>query len=229
MCSRRTTKKGFTLVELLVVIGVASIVLGALGTLYCYVMAQIGDATAEMTATDQATTAFRDMEATVRDAVLCEARTLNGVVALRCKMPNEEVDLNGDGIAESYAPSSIDKLGLEKYALGKRVWYYLSNSTGTFGSPGSILWRAVVAGDANPGAADRDLAWTFRYGQTNAPRFPLVTTFSVAVNATNRVVTLDLAAESADYADRKASTNDALSRRRGIRLTSGVFWRNWRT
>ena len=210
-------------------IGIASIVLGGLGTLYCYTVGQIGDSLAEMTATDQATTAYRDMEWSVRNAVLCEARSLNGVVGLRCKMPSLEIDLNGDGVADSYAPASLDKKGLEKYALGKRVWYYMADSTGTFGTTGTILWRAVVVGDGNPATADRDMAWTYLYGRSASPRFPLVTGFAVTVDAAARLVTLDLAAESADYADRKAATGDAAARRRGIRLVSQTFWRNWRT
>ena len=228
MCSRRTTKRGFTLVELLVVIGVSSIVLGGLGTLYCYTMGQLGDSLAEMTSTDQATTAFRDMKASVGNAVLCETKVVNGIVALRCKMPSVEIDLNGDGVADSYAPASLDKKGLERYAVGKRVWYYMADSTGLFGTTGTILWRAVVATDSNPAAADRDLAWTYLYSRTTSPRFPLVTGFAPTVDATNRLVTLDLSAESADYADRKAVTSDGAARRRGIRLLSKVFWRHWR-
>ncbi len=215
---------------MLIVIGVSSIVLGGLATLYTFTAGQMGDATAELLATDQATTAFADIEATVRNAALCEAKTVGGVAALRCKMPSVPLDLNGDGIPESYAPASLDKKGLEKYGLGKRVWYYLSDSTGTLGTNGKILWRAVLNGDGNPTSADRDLAWTYLYGRTGgSPRFPLVTSFVTTVDAANRLVTLDLSAESADYADRQAASSDSSARRRGIRLLAKAFWRNWRT
>ena len=229
MFSRRRTKVGFTLVELLIVIGVSAIVLGALGTLYAYTASQLGDATAELAATDQATSAFGDVEASIRNAVLCETKTLNGITALRCKMPAVEVDLNGDGIADSYAPNSLDKNGLEKYGLGKRVWYYPSDSTGTFGAVGTTLWRAVVADDKNPVAANLDLAWTFLYGRVASPRFPLVSAFSVTVDAANRLVTVNLTAESADYAERRPAATDSVARRRDLRILSQVCWRNWRT
>lgn len=226
---RRTTKRAFTLIELLIVLGVSCIVLGALGTLYCVTMSQIGDASAEMVATDQASTAFKDIESSVRNAVVCDAPALNGVVALRCKMPSVPVDLNEDGVPESYAPSTLDKFGLEHYALGSRVWYYLSGSTGAFGTAGTILWRAVVATDANPAPADRDLAWTYPYGATSAPRFTLVTGFTPTIDTTNDLVTLDLATESADYARRQAAASDPSASRRGVHLNAQAFWRHWRT
>ena len=229
MFSRRRTKVGFTLVELLIVIGVSAIVLGGLGTLYAYTASQLGDATAELAATDQATRALGEIEWSVQNAVLCETKTLNGVTALRCKMPAVEIDLNGDGIADSYAPNSLDKKGLEKYGLGKRVWYYPSDSTGTFGAVGTTLWRAVVAGDGNPASADRDLLWTFLYGRITSPRFPLVSAFSVTVDAANRLVTVNLASESADYAERRPAATDSVARKRDLRIVSQVCWRNWRT
>ena len=141
MFSPRTIRRGFTLIELLVVIGVSSIVLGGLGALYVYTASQIGDAMAEIAATDQVATAFESIEWSVRNATLCEAKTVGGVTALRCKMPREEIDINGDGVPESYAPASLDKKGLEKYGTGKRVWYYLSDATGLVGASGSTLWR----------------------------------------------------------------------------------------
>ena len=228
MRSRRTTR-GFTIVELLIVIGVASLVLAGLGTLYCATMRGIGDAAAEMAATDQASTAFADMEFSVRDAVVCDAPTLNGVVALRCKMPSVPVDLNGDGLPESYAPASLDKYGAERYALGSRVWYYLANATGTFGTTGPILWRAVVADDGNPSSTTLDLNWTFQYGQANAPRFPLVAAFAPTIDATNDLVTLDLTATGVDYASHGASASDASAQQRGVHLVAQAFWRHWRT
>ena len=229
MFSRRTTNRGFTLVELLVVIGVSSIVLGGLGALYGHVAAQMGEAVAAMATTDQATTALRDVEWSVRNALLCETRTLNGATALRCKMPSAKVDLDGDGNPDSYAPSSLDKFGREGYAVGERVWYYLADGTGTFGTSGGTLWRAVMTSDANPTAASRDLAWTFLYRRTTSPRFPLVTEFSATVDAETRLVSLTLAAESVARAERRPASGEAAGARRGIRLSSQIFWGNWRT
>lgn len=220
-------QRGFTLVEMMVVLGVASIVLLGLGLLYTTTMSQLGDAAGEMAATDQASTAFADMEFSVRNAVVCDMVTLNGVTALRCRLPSVGVDLNGDGVPESYAPATLDKFGLEHYALGTRVWYYLSDATGAFGTAGTILWRANVATDANPATGDRDLAWTLVNGVS--PRFTLVTGFTPTIDATNDLVTLDLATESADYAVRQAAASDTAAHRRGIHLTAQAFWRHWRT
>ncbi|GEM_PF-1554268 len=229
MSSPRTTRRGFTLVELLIVIGVGSIVLGALGALYTYAMAQTGDGLAELLATDQATTAARDMEWNVRNAVLCEVVTKNGIKALRCKMPSLGVDLNGDGQPDSYRPATLNKQGLERFALGTRVWYYLSNATGTFGTTGTILWRAQTAGDAAPTTAELDKAWTYLYANAASPRFPLVAALDFSVDATNRLATLDLTATCADYAERRPTASDSTARQRGIRLVRRIFWENWRT
>lgn len=229
MYLRRRINRAFTLVELLVVIGIGSIVLGGLAFLYSYTAGQTGDTMAELLATDQATTVSQDVESTVRNALLCEAKVKNGITALRCQMPSTEVDLNTDGIPESYAPGSLDKFGREKYVAGKRVWFYMSDSTGVFGATGTTLWKATRTDDNDPASGDRDLNWTYRYAQTSAPRFPLVSAFVISVDATNRLVTLDLTAESADYAQHAAAASDAANRRRGLRLVSQIFWRNWRT
>ena len=210
-------------------LGVSSIVLLGLGLLYVATMSQTGDAVAEMAATDQATGAFADMEFSVRNAVLCDLVTLNGVTALRCKMPSVEVDLNGDGTPESYAPASFDAFGCEKYALGKRVWYYLADSTGVFGTTGTTLWRSVTTSDTNPTASSVDLAWSCRYGVATAPRFTLVKTFAPTVDATNLLVSLSLTVEGVDYASHRAATGDSNAQRRGVTLLAQTFWGSWRT
>jgi prepilin-type N-terminal cleavage/methylation domain-containing protein len=226
---RHRTNRGFTLIELLVVVGIGSIVLGGLAFLYSYTAGQTGDTVAELIATDQATTAANDVEATVRNAFLCEAKVKNGIAGLRCQMPSIEVDLNGDGIPESYAPASLDKFGREKFVAGKRVWYYMSDATGTWGSSGAVLWRATRSDDSDPTSSDLDRNWAYRYGVSSAPRFPLVTNFGISVASSTCLVTLDLSAESADYAERQAVASDASSRRRGLRLISQMYWRNWRS
>lgn len=229
MYLRRRISRGFTLIELLVVIGIGSIVLGGLAFIYSYTAAQTGDSLAELISTDQATTAARDVEATVRNAFLCEAKVKNGVTGLRCQMPSVEVDLNGDGTPESYAPASLDKFGREQYVAGKRVWYYMSDSTGTWGNTGTVLWRATRSDDSDPSSSDRDLNWTYRYGQTSAPRFPLITNFGISVSSSTCLVTLDISGESADYAERQAVASDASNRRRGVRLIAQMYWGNWRS
>ena len=228
MRSRRATR-GFTLVELLVVLGVSTIVLGGLGTLYGFTMRQTGGTLAELAAADQSTTAAKTIEWSVRNAVLCETKTKNGVVALRCTLPSLGVTLNDPQNPASYRGATVDKFGRQRYEAGSRVWFYTSNATGVYGTAGTTLWRAVRSDDADATAADRDLAFTYDYARTATPRFPLVTAFTVSVDATTLLVTFGLSAEGVDYAGHVAAASDAASRRRGVTIARQAFWENWRT
>lgn len=229
MFTRRTIKRGFTLIELLVVMALSSLVLGVLGTLYVYVTSQTGDSLAELLSTDQANGAMSDMAFSARNAISCDTPTLNSVTALRCTLPANGVDLNGDGSPESYRPTSLDKFGREKFTSGARVWYYLSDSTGVFGANGKQLWRATRHDDFYPVSGDRDLTWSLQYGQAGKPRFSLVDALTVSVDPTSGLVSIDLRAESVDSNTRQPSASDSGARQRTVRLQRQVFCENWRT
>lgn len=228
MYSPRKTK-GFTFVELLVVIGIGSIVLGALGFLYTFTARQTSGALAEMLSTDQATTAANEIDDVIRNSFVCVERTKNGLSGLRCTLPSLSVDRDSDGTADSYRPAALDKFGREDFAPGTRVWFYFSDATGAFGTAGPILWRATRNDDSDPIAAGGDADWTYQYGVAGKPRFPLVSAFSVEVDANSKLVTFTLTAESADYADHKPAASDRAAQRRGLSIVRAVYWENSRT
>jgi hypothetical protein len=223
----RKCNRGATLTELLIVVALNAVALGAISALYTYSVYQVGHAVATVAATDQVSKAMDDICTTVEQSVLCTIGTNNGVDALECYLPKQAVDDNSDGVPDRFDPVSIDQAGRPLYERGKITSYYFSNSAGTFGTPGTYLWRATrnAAGDT----PTPQPTWALYYGNAAKPRYHLINFFQVVVDERNRSVTVTLEASSLDRADRAASGTTANNRKQVLRLSRTVYWRNGRT
>ncbi|RYG22753.1 hypothetical protein EON82_16155 [bacterium] len=223
--SFRRTKRGVTLIELLVVITIQVAILGAVTTLLCYTMGQIGHATAGIASLDQASKVMRSLSTTIRESSKNDLITSNGISGLRCTMPTNASDTDGDGVNDVFSASSFGSGGTPDYGSGgQRVWYYFSDSTGAFGTSGTILWRAVRSDNNNPTSADVDRTWSYYYNST--PRFPLVNGLSFSVSASDESTTVTVTASAAEGAPDRSGAGGTSSDAQSVTLSQKIAWRS---
>jgi hypothetical protein len=149
-------RRGTTIIEMLLVVGLTAMVIGTLTLLYGFTFSRIAHSTAGFAATDQARKALDEIAGTAAEAIECTVEVSGTNKALKCTMPTSGTDVDGDGYLDVYIPSTVSRRGLGKYTPGKRIWYYLSNSTGAFTTSGTILWRAQRTDDGTPTGSDAD-------------------------------------------------------------------------
>lgn len=226
-------RKGFTLVEVMMASALTTIVVGAIVLLYGFVASRTSAATARLALLSQATTLASEMQATIRDACSVEVVTQGSISALKCIMPANGVDSDGDGQFDRHLPSKMSATGQERYTKGKRVWFYFSAEDGTFGKAGTVLCRAVTNDDSYPIPANLDQKWTFTNSKT--PRFSLIGGLTMSVDSVKKLVTLGFSGSSTiaavDGGTEGKSAASALSDVRQkymLVLTRTIYWRNWK-
>lgn len=213
-----------TMIELLVVLAIQVVILGSAAMLYVYTVTQSGHGLAAASSLQQADAALNDVAATIRQATSCSVVTSGTLRGLRCTLPANGIDQDGDGVLDVTLPSKYLADGSASYTNGRRIWYYLAGATGAFGTPGGILWRASRTDDSNPTSADVDAAWSKYYGGKS--RFPLVSacTFTVSSSGQNTTVTLTASATEGN-AESAAPGGTAAADLQTITLTRTVAWR----
>jgi hypothetical protein len=218
-------RRGTTIIEMLLVVGLTAMVLGTLALLYAFTFGRVAHATASFAATDQARRSLDQIAKTASQAISCSVVTSGSVSALKCMMPASGTDTDGDGYLDEYVPSSVSRRGVAKYTPGKRIWFYLSNSDGAFGSSGTILWRAQRSDDCNPASSDADKNWAYYYGSTQQ-RFGLITSLTPAVDTTAKTTTVTAYATSLIRSDSEAGAEAGSRGTYGVSYTRTVLWRS---
>jgi hypothetical protein len=219
-------RRGTTLVEMSLALALTALVVGVLAALYGFTMVRLAHATASFGATDDAFLAANDISLTVRDAYTCATVTFNGRTGLKCTMPAAGTDRDNDGKLDLYTISSVSRRGQEKVALGKRVWYYLSDSTGAFGNAGTTLWKAERSDDLNPTASDA--ISRYDYVTSTRLRYPFISSLSFTVDSANGTVALSLATGELIRAERVPGATDATNMKYTHTENRTVCWRYWR-
>ncbi len=203
-------RRGTTIIELLLVIGLQVIILGAVATLYLFTIQQCGQATAAVGSIEQANNAMDAIATTVRQSMVCATVTSGGKTGLRCTLPNNAIDTDGDGVVDTWLPDKYGADGKATYTKGTRVWYYQAGSTGAFGTAGTTLWRATRTDDSNPTASDVDTTWAFYYGGKS--RYLLIDSLAFVVSGSSAIVTTTIvasaSARSPDASGSTATTQD---------------------
>jgi Tfp pilus assembly protein PilV len=218
--------RGFTLVELTLVALLTSLVVGAVAGLYVFSAQRTAHAVADETILGQTTTVLQQLEKTISQANTCSAVAVGTGTALKCIMPANGTDHNGDGYMDSFTPVSASRRCTEHWGQGQRVWFYMSDSTGNPTASGTYVWRAKRNDDTTPTSSDADPTWTFYYGG-NA-RTPLITGFSFTVNSSAQTVAITLTANELARAQRSSSASSDSSQSRSMTVTRTIYWRNWR-
>jgi len=162
---RPTARAGFTLVELMIAVTVLSLILTSLCGIYFAVanewQRQDGRGTA-LAATSNACTKLSDY--------ICQAK---GVVVLNRFTTGDAIAVNlpantANGI---YVPTWSS--GKMQYQTGNWIVFYLSNSSGSYGVSGNILWAATMTWAGFPGSVTPDSAWSLYYDQPKGRIAPI--------------------------------------------------------
>ncbi|HLO98315.1 MAG TPA: hypothetical protein VK171_06945 [Fimbriimonas sp.] len=154
------TKRGATLVEVIFTLSLASTVLASIATLTSYVLIRTGDSVTQFNTINDATSVVDAIANTATNAMVCATVPVGSVNAIKCTMPEDGTDVDGDGILDSYLPDKVYKSLQETYVAGKRVWYFPSTKPAAIGTPGRYWYRAIKSNDATPISSDIDAKWT---------------------------------------------------------------------
>jgi hypothetical protein len=196
-------KRGFTLVEVLLTCVVSVILIGATATVYTFTATRTAHALATVSTSSQMQELCQRIDETVAKAISVQVVTVGSIKGLKCTMPATGIDSDSDSYLDVYKPTSATG-GSLRWGKGKRVWFYMSNSTGNFGTAGAVLWRAERTDDAFPTTADADTSFAYKPGNT-VVRYPLLESITWAADGTDKTVSYTLVATSLIRADRKAS------------------------
>lgn len=220
-------KRGTTIIEVL--IGTVMVVALVLGTasLFGFVAQRVSADTAQSAVCTQANALADELTKFISQAKTCDLPVSGSITALRCQMPANGVDTDQDGLADSFSPTSYDyTTDTETFATGKYVWFYMSDTTGTWGSTGTTFWRASPPTSANPTSSDFNTNWAKYYGG-NA-RWNFIDSVSFSIDVPNEKVTFTISASSLNRAERSASAEAGTSNNAKVSITRTVFWRSYR-
>lgn len=198
--------RAYTLVELLITLLLTVVVASTTTLLYSFFLIRTGNVMAAFTVHQQATYVMSEMERVASNALTCDVMTGPGMSGLQCRMPNGEIDRDGDGYPDSFSATTLSKRLKEVYQPGRVISIYQANSTGAFGTAGTIWWRAIRTDNAAPTAADADRRWALI--NNAAPRASLVQLSSITVDNTLKLVNVTLRSTSQTRAERASSIND---------------------
>ncbi|MEQ1822839.1 MAG: prepilin-type N-terminal cleavage/methylation domain-containing protein [Fimbriimonadaceae bacterium] len=225
-----SNRRGFSLVELVIVTAMTSLLIGILGYVYVWVSGKSAQAYAQQAVISQASRITDDMEKTISNAVSCTPLVNLFGSSMSCTMPENGIDTNGDGVDDKWAPKLIGPRGQAKYgASGKRVWYYFSDSTGSYLAVPSAaqryVFRAVRTDSALPTLANADN--TFRNSPGGGFKWNLVSSVTFTADAPKKLITVKVKCANLAYGmNRRAETASSLSRE--FELERTVFTQNWR-
>lgn len=219
-------KRGTSLVEVLMAVLLTAMIVGAVSAIYGFATARAAHTVANQNSTEQSTRLLDAIESSIRNAVTCDLVNIGGQSVLRCTMPANGTDTDGDGVDDRFDVLSVGRRGTDKWGTGQRVWYFIADSSGVPGTTGTIPWRAVRNDSSVISSGDVDRKWTYPYGGTRCA-FGQITSLTYTINATYHVVTVSVAAGTLIRASRTPA-NDEPSMSDSSSLKRIAYWRNWR-
>lgn len=189
------------MIEMIFTMSLMVAVIGSTVTLYAFVAIRTGDSVTKYNTYQQTKDLMSAFSDVACNAISCTNVTLGSVTALRCTMPADGTDRDGDGILDLYKPSGVYKTLKEYYSPGKRIWFFPSSRPFSVGATGKYWYRATRNDDANIGAGDVDTKWSYVNGTT--PRIYIPGTVTFAHNDVNLSTSIQIVIDS--------STNPNLS------------------
>lgn len=220
--------RAFTLAEVLIAAVLGLAVFGLSAVMYGFAVTRTSQSMASAAVLTQADQLTNSMVRTVRDSIRVDSITYALKSGLKCTLPLDGVDTDGDGQLDSFLPYRVNGLG-PVYRPGKRVWFYFSDKSGDFTHDGPYLFRAVRQDDGYPTPLDIDKNWSFYYGRTSTLNYGLVDSILWSVDPANLVVTFTVDLSKQLRSEARAGAGSDGSTARKLRLSIQACWRNWRT
>lgn len=222
-------RRAFTLVELLLATAISAVIIGALAGMFVFVGARAAQSMAHNGVLLQAQALSEELERTVVNAQSCVVVAAPGGQALKCILPETGEDTDGDGLIDRARPLWVTPTGQEGFGRGKRVWFYVTGSSGRIDLAPSgehRFWRAYRNDDLLPGAADIDQSFS-KYYNTGNSRWPLIDTVSFSVGG-DGIVTFTINASKLRRNESRIGGGDSTSEGAKLQLVRSVYCRNWR-
>jgi hypothetical protein len=194
---------GFTITELLVTGALTVVLVGSLLGMFVFSAKKAEAATVETAAYNDASRLMDDIASKVSNATEVSVYTGTSGQFLRCTLPKNGIDMDGDGYPDRFNFSMVNNFGTGKYIKGLRVTYYRSNNTGSTSTPlhsASWCWRAWRNDDAVPTNADVDLTFASNRRDSRESAFPTVKSLSFSHDEANGRVLVRITA-TADSGD----------------------------
>ncbi len=220
-------KRGFTLVEMVLVTALTAMIVGALCSLYAFSTNRAAHAYANYGSLMQARDLMDEIESVVQWSQTVSLVSSGSTTGIRCTMPVNGTDKDGDGYADTYTLTTVNRRGLPKWGTGNRIWFYRSDSTGDFTHSGSVPWRAQRSDGSMPTTSDVDSKFAYYY-TSGQSRYSLINGLSFVVDSTAH--TVDVTVTTNDLVRREASSAAASDANLSYSLTftRKIYWRNWR-
>lgn len=216
--------RGVTLVELMVGVVMVVILTAATASLYLFTTKRVAAQGAESAVQIQANQLATEINKMVSQAKNCRIVTSGTCTALVCEMPASGTDEDYDGLLDHFVPDGSSG-GKEIYNTGKYVWFYMSDSTGAWGTDGNKIWRAIMSTNSAPGLGDRDVAWTKYYGGN--PKWTLIDDVTFTFDPLKQTTTFTISASSLNRNER-SQTTDVNSPGTTFTTSWTTFWQNYR-
>lgn len=226
-----TSRRAFTLVELMMVTAITAVIVGTLGSLFVFVSTKASQSLSKNGVLLQTQALSEAFEQTFSQARSCQVVAVrSGVNGIRCQLPATGTDQDGDGVIDKYSGNWVGPTGREGYGEGLRVWYYMSDNTGLPASAvvkGGKVWRAFTSGNSLPTGGEVDTKFAFYYGNTAQPKWNFIDSIEFTVNA-DGTVGYTIKSSKLFRAERAAATSDAASTKTQLILNRTVYCKNWR-
>jgi hypothetical protein len=221
-------RRAFTITEVCMASAISLIVVGTMAATYNFAVARTAHAFAVGSTTSQIQAFSREVDAVIAQASSVQVVVSGGSVGLRCTMPATPADVDMDGRTDAYLPTDTPG-GSPVWGKGKRVWFYMANSTGNFLSPGPILWKAERNDDVFPLGINTIKDFTYVSNST-LQRFSLIDSITWSASTTDKTVTYTVKANALTRSDTKSATSYTTdgSKAQTLALTKTVFFNNWR-
>jgi Tfp pilus assembly protein FimT len=213
-------RSAFTLIEMVLCVALTAIVIGVMATLYGFAAVRLSDAYTKTSLYDQMNSVADRIESTIKNARTC---SLDVSGNLKCNMPVNGIDSDGDGYFDTYYPDSTDANGMGHYSAGNTVWFYDAGSNAAYGTGSNYVWRAEVPGLTAPTSLNLD--HSFGYYYNGNIRYPLVTSTTFVVSPATQTVTFTVTGSVRIGSENFVTTSED-NTNRVITLTRTVCWRN---
>lgn len=225
-----TSRRAFTLVELMLVSAMTAVIVGALGALFVFVATRASQTMSKNGVLLQAQALSEELDNTISQAQSCKLVNLRGgITGLKCVMPASGTDVDGDGIRDKYDPLGVRPNGREGYGAGKRMWYFMSDSSGATSAVmahDGIFWRSWRDDDSIPSVGDLDRKFAYYYGTTN-PKWNFIDTVSFTVNG-DGTLTFTLSANKLRRSERRSESGDSEADLTRFQMKRTVLLDSWR-
>lgn len=199
-------RRGFTIIEMLLVVGMTSMVMGAMCALYAFCVTRLNHVVSAYDATSTTTRILEQIDRVVQNCNSCAATAVGSKPALVCTVGSSAMDSNADNAPDNINPVRVTRRGSEVYGSNNRVWFYFTNATGTYNTAGDFFVMAVVSGSSTP--TNADIYWNFSKDEQGRNRFAGLSSITFTVNSDNTVTT-QVVASSATKNQSASTTEDA--------------------